>query len=127
MKKSDEKAWNLQWQKQLRHQSEAARLGITSRQVARRETKRLWIAKKRQELKDSQPPRKVVVDLPLELALRLHEVKPLGKPWGLYLVELIAAGVGTPVPEPVKPGRSLNAKCPCGSGRKWKKCCGRLK
>ena len=27
-----------------------------------------------------------------------------------------------PHPEPGEPGR--NAKCPCGSGRKFKKCCG---
>jgi len=29
---------------------------------------------------------------------------------------------GVPVRRPVKVGR--NEPCPCGSGRKWKRCCG---
>ena len=30
------------------------------------------------------------------------------------------------VPKPVMRGRSRNSPCPCGSGKKFKKCCGRL-
>ncbi len=106
----------------------------------RRLYKTRWERTKRKRLRES---RFELVDLqiPRSLAKRLHAWTPKGVGFRNFLLRVLSAGTGgkplwesaeafnrreTARNELVDPEPSIgrNSRCPCGSGRKWKRCCG---
>src|SRR5436190_21430923 len=101
----------------------------------RRLYKTRWERAKRKRLRES---RFEVVDLeiPHSLAKRLHAWTPKGVGFRNFLLRVLSAGTGgkplwdsaeafnrrAAAPSELVIGR--NARCPCRSGRKWKRCCG---
>lgn len=95
--------------------------------MERREYRRQWMAIKRAKEWEWTVPARVDLELPLDAQIRLVKGRPSGESWPQYLTALILKGLGGPVSDPAlktRSGPSLNKACRCGSGRKWKKCCG---
>src|SRR5436190_15490122 len=104
--------------------------------AARRRYKMRWERLKRKRLRDATFE-VVELQVPRSLARRLHAWTPKGVSFSNFLLRVLSAGTGgKPLWEsaeafnrcaggPREPviGRR-NARCPCGSGRKWKRCCG---
>jgi len=99
--------------------------------AARRRYKTRWEKAKRKRLRE-QEVEVVELEIPRSLAKKLHAWTPKGVGFKNYLRRLLSVGVGgKPVLEPVvvepRVVLSRNARCPCGSGRKWKRCHGQGK
>lgn len=95
--------------------------------MERREYRRRWMALKREREREWTVPSRIDLDLPLDAQIRLVKGRPADQPWAQYLSALIVKGLSGLVSNPAPKtghGPSLNQRCPCGSGRKWKKCCG---
>jgi hypothetical protein len=95
--------------------------------MERREYRRRWMALKREREREWTVPSRVDLELPLDAQIRLVKGRPSDESWPQYLSALILKGLGGPASEPALKthgGPSLNQPCRCGSGRKWKKCCG---
>ena len=105
----------------------------------RRLYKTRWERAKRKRLRESSFE---VVDLeiPRSLAKRLHAWTPKGVGFRNFLLRVLSAGTGgKPLWESAEASNrragayrtaresvmGRNARCSCGSGRKWKRCCGR--
>jgi uncharacterized protein YecA (UPF0149 family) len=106
---------------------------------ARRAYKRAWMARKRAAAREATEVVHVVVSR--TLAAKLRALKPYGWGFGQFLGQWLRETL--PNPPPIKDKRGLpavppapvvspvrvttgpNDPCPCRSGRKWKKCCGR--
>ncbi len=97
--------------------------------MERREYRRRWMALKREREREWTVPSRVDLHLPLDAQIRLVKGRPGDQSWSQYLSALIMKGLGGQVSDPAlktRSGPSLNQPCRCGSGRKWKKCCGAL-
>jgi len=95
--------------------------------MERREYRRRWMALKRAREREWTVPSRVDLELPLDAQIQLVKGRLSGESWRQYLSALILKGLGRPVSDPnlkTRNGPSLNQPCRCGSGRKWKKCCG---
>ena len=106
---------------------------------SRRLYKTQWERAKRKRLREARVE-SVQLQVPLSLAKRLHAWTPKGVGFHNFLLRVLSAGTGgKPLWESVeafsrrvaayevlaeRPVVSLNARCSCGSGRKWKRCCG---
>jgi uncharacterized protein YecA (UPF0149 family) len=96
--------------------------------AARRRYKTRWERAKRQRLREAEFE-VVELEIPRSLAKKLHAWTPKGVGFKNFLRQLLSAGVGgkpafeSIVVEP-RVVVSRNARCPCGSGRKFKRCCG---
>jgi hypothetical protein len=117
--------------------------------MPRRMYKRLWARAKRKRLRGASVE-VVELQIPRSLAKKLHAETPKGVGFKNFLMRLLSIGVGgkplsksveifrrralggepdylrkkdaCPVIAGAKVGR--NERCTCGSGRKWKHCCG---
>jgi SEC-C motif len=72
----------------------------------------------------------VDLEIPRSLAKKLRAEKPKGVGFKNFLLQALSAGTGGKpliVAEPVqqRPVIGRNSQCSCGSGRKWKRCCGK--
>ncbi len=97
--------------------------------MERREYRRQWMALKREREREWTVPSRIDLDLPLDAQIQLVKGRPPDQSWAQYLSALIVNGLGGPVSTPTPKtghGPSLDQRCLCGSGRKWKKCCGAL-
>lgn len=105
--------------------------------MRRREYKTQWEAVKRRRVRESRSET-ITLELPLAVVRNLRAGKPYGWSIEQYVRRrlMIAFGGGRPIPSakkvpvvavPVKLGPSVarNSLCPCGSGRKFKACCGK--
>lgn len=105
--------------------------------MTRREYKTAWEAAKRRRFRQAGSET-VTLELPGAVAKNLRAGKPYGWSIEQYVRRrlMIAFGGGRPIPSakkvpvvavPVKLGPSVarNSPCPCGSGRKFKACCGK--
>src|ERR1700677_4178810 len=95
--------------------------------MERREYRRRWMALKREREREWTVPSRVDLELPLDAQIRLVKGRPSGHSWPEYLSALVLKGLAEPVSDSATKtdgGPSLNQLCRCGSGRKWKKCCG---
>src|SRR5437762_1317357 len=119
---------------------------------SRRLYKTQWERAKRKRLRESRVET-VNLEVPRSLAKRLRAWTPKGVGFTNFLLRVLSAGTGgkplresaeaykrrtsgkavwesaldaRPAPVVVvQPVIARNARCPCGSGRKWKRCCGR--
>ena len=113
----------------------------------RKEYQRRWMAAKRKAVRDARGVEKLSLVLPKALLADLRARKPKGLGLTQWLPQFLreslqgpaspnltgrsspakrasAARANSPKPdEPVSVPR--NARCPCGSGRKFKACCGK--
>jgi hypothetical protein len=115
----------------------------------RRLYKTRWERAKRKRLRE-RSFEFVGLDIPRSLAKKLHAAKPKGVSFTNFLMRLLSIGVGgKPLSESVEVFRrralggepeylrktdgctviagakvGRNERCTCGSGRKWKHCCG---
>ena len=87
-----------------------------AKKAARREYQREWIAAKRSKHKELR----LVLKVPPPMVERLQKSCPMGTAIEVYAVSLMLRGLSAPVK------MDRNGTCPCGSGRKWKKCCGAI-
>jgi uncharacterized protein YecA (UPF0149 family) len=99
--------------------------------AARRRYKTRWERAKRKRLRESSVE-VVELEIPRSLAKKLHCWTPKRVAFKNFLLRLLSAGVGgKPVLESVVVEERVvvarNARCPCGSGLKWKRCCGQGK
>jgi hypothetical protein len=93
----------------------------------RREYRRQWMASKRARERACKVPSRVELELPVDAKIQLVKGRPSEQSWSQYLSALILKGLGGPISDSAlktRSGPSLNQRCRCGSGRKWKKCCG---
>jgi len=104
---------------------------------------RRWMAKKRKALKESRGVEEVKLALPRALVADLRARVPKGASLRQWLVVFLReslkvscvnagaenAATVTVMPPPIPTvhlsGAARNARCPCGSGRKTKACCGK--
>src|SRR5947207_2369994 len=107
--------------------------------AARRRYKTRWERLKRKRLRDATFE-VVELQVPRSLARRLHAWTPKGVSFSNFLLRVLSAGTGgKPLWESAdafnrraeayrtlreSPRMSRNVRCSCGSGRKWKRCCG---
>jgi len=88
----------------------------------------------------------VQLEIPRSLAKRLHAWTPKGVGFKNFLLRALSAqtggkplwesaeafqrramaydALGESPQQPAQPVIGRNSRCPCGSGRKWKQCCG---
>lgn len=97
--------------------------------ASRRRYKTRWERVKRKRLRQAEFE-VVELEIPRSLARKLHAWTPKGVGFKNFLRRLLSVGVGgkpvleSVVVEPRVVVSSRNARCPCGSGRKFKRCCG---
>jgi hypothetical protein len=106
---------------------EDAKPKATLYSMERREYRRRWMALKREREREWTVPSRVDLELPLDAQIRLVKGRPSGQSWPEYLSSLILKGLGEPLSASALDkhrGPNLNQRCRCGSGGKWKKCCG---
>src|SRR4051794_5268054 len=108
----------------------------------RRLYKTRWERAKRKRLRDSRVE-VVELQIPRSLAKRLHAWTPTGVGFTKFLLRALSAQTGgkplvgsaralqrrvaafDALQRPFSQGViGRNSRCPCGSGRKWKQCCG---
>ncbi len=117
--------------------------------LKKREYKRLWMAAKRANIK-LQGFESITIDLPINLKKKLGFRKPKNLSYGQYILHLLrdstsgrpskklckacSIDLRTEKPkavkekasiEPATPSVGRNEQCPCGSGLKFKRCCGK--
>jgi hypothetical protein len=102
------------------------RNGVDSVDIRRRRRvyKTRWERAKRRRLRE-QSVEVVSLAVSRSLAKKLHAATPKGVGFNNFLMRLLSVAVGgKPLAvQRVKVGR--NERCSCGSGRKWKHCCGK--
>ena len=97
--------------------------------AARRRYKTRWERAKRKRLSEAEFE-VVELEIPRSLAKKLYARTPKGVGFKNFLLRVLSAGTGGKpliVAEPVQQGPMIgrNSPCSCGSGRKWKRCCGK--
>ena len=112
---------------------EIAQIGDAKRW--RRLYKTRWERAKRKRVRESKFEM-VDLEIPRSLAKRLHAWTPKGVRFKNFLLRVLSAGTGgKPLWEsaeafnrragaPREPVIGRNSRCSCGSGQKYKRCCG---
>ena len=97
--------------------------------ASRREYQRRWMASKRKAIKQAGGAEELKLMLPKALLADLRARKPHGLSLKQWLVVFLRESL-PPQTASIKPDQRAsfprNAPCPCGSGKKFKVCCGNL-